>query len=139
MIIHYRNTELSIATLWKSVSSSHIYSVKKVSDIIFLRKSYGFYRSALAWGDFEPSYASVNFFRLSIASLDGKQHLIEVMFNASVGFYCKENDGSRVVLVHPRLTEHAGLHKQWPRLHEHHNHWWRILDVRVQTGIRHFP
>ena len=34
---------------------------------------------------------------------------------------------------------HPGLHKQWPRLHEHHNHRWRVLGVRVRPGTRHFP
>ena len=24
--------------------------------------------------------------------------------------------------------------KQWPRLLEHHNHWWRVLGVRVRPG-----
>ena len=33
--------------------------------------------------------------------------------------------GFRVVPVH---RGHAGFHKQWPRLHEHHNHWWRVLS-----------
>ena len=35
--------------------------------------------------DLEPSYACVNFFRLSKASVDGKQHFSEVVFNALVG------------------------------------------------------
>ena len=39
----------------------------------------------------------------------------------------------------PLHTGHAGLHKQWPRFHEHHNHWWRVLGVRVRPGTRHFP
>ena len=34
---------------------------------------------------------------------------------------------------------HAGLHKQWPQLHEHHNHWRRVLGARVRPGTRHFP
>ena len=33
---------------------------------------------------FESSYAFVNFFRLSIASVDGKQHLSDVVLNALV-------------------------------------------------------
>ena len=24
-------------------------------------------------------------------------------------------------------------------LHGHHNHWWRVLDVRIEPGTRHFP
>ena len=47
----------------------------------------------------------------------------------SSNFHSKENHGIRVVPVYPG---HAGLHKQWPRLHEHHNHWWRVLGVRVR-------
>ena len=30
------------------------------------------------------------------------------------------------------LTGHAGLHKQWPRLYKHHNHWWKVLGVRIR-------
>ena len=60
------------------------YSVTKVSD--FLRKPGGFQWSALAWGDLEPSYAYVKFYRLSIVSIDGKQHLSEIVFSALVGF-----------------------------------------------------
>jgi hypothetical protein len=44
--------------------------------------------------------------------------------------------GFRVVPVHPG---HARLHKLWPRFHEHHNHWCRVLGVRVRPGTRHFP
>jgi hypothetical protein len=32
------------------------------------------------------------------------------------------------------LTGHDGLHKMWPWLHEHHNHWWKALGVRVQDS-----
>ena len=46
----------------------------------------------------------MNFFHLSIASVDGKQqHLSELVFSALIG---KENDkqfGFRVISVHPRL------------------------------------
>ena len=31
-------------------------------------------------------------------------------------------------------TGHARLHKQWPRLHEHHTHWWWVLGVWVRLG-----
>ena len=61
------------------------YSVIKVSDLL-LRKPDGFERSALASDDLEPSYACVNFLRLLIASVNGKQYLSEVMFSAIVGF-----------------------------------------------------
>ena len=47
--------------------------------------------------------------------------------------------GFRVVPVHPR---HDGRHKQWPRLQEHHNQWWRGQGLRVWTGKKsfcHFP
>ena len=55
-------------------------SVRKVSDLIFLRRPAGFQWSALAWGHLEPSYACVIFSCLSIASVDGKQHLSEIWF-----------------------------------------------------------
>ena len=44
------------------------------------------FNEALARGDLESSYACVNFFRLPIASVDGKQDLSEVGFSALVGF-----------------------------------------------------
>ena len=37
--------------------------------------------------------------------------------------------GFQVLPVRPG---HGGLHKQWPRFHEHHNHWWQVLCVRVR-------
>ena len=36
--------------------------------------------------------------------------------------------GFWVVPVHSR---HAGL---WPRLHEHNDHWWRVLGVLIRAG-----
>ena len=42
--------------------------------------------SVLVWGDIEPSYTRLNFSCLSIASVDGKQYLSEVMFRALVRF-----------------------------------------------------
>ena len=30
--------------------------------------------------------------------------------------------------VLPKYPELAGLHKQWPRIHKHYNHWWWVLD-----------
>ena len=35
-----------------------------------------------------------------------------------------------------RTRTPAGLHKQWPWLYEHYNHWWWVLDVQVwpRTG-----
>ena len=42
--------------------------------------------------------------------------------------------GFRVISVHPG---HGGLHKQWPRLHEHHNHWWQVLGVRIRPRTCH--
>ena len=50
------------------------------------KKPDGFQWSAFALGDLEPSYACVNFFRLPIASVDGKQHLSEIMFSDLVWF-----------------------------------------------------
>ena len=41
-----------------------------------------------------------------------------------------------LVPVHPGYT---GLRKQWPRHLEHHNHWWRVLNVRVRPGNQIFP
>ena len=54
---------------------------------------------------------AIIFSRLSIPSVDGKQHLSEVGLVLSSDFHCKENDGFRVVPLHPVLTGHAGLHK----------------------------
>ena len=56
------------------------YFDRKVSDLILLQKPDWFQRSALAWGDLEHSYAYLKFSRLSIASVDNKQHLSEVVF-----------------------------------------------------------
>ena len=53
---------------------------------IFFRKPGEFQWSALAWGDLEPAYAYVNFPRPSVASVDDKQPLSEVVFSALVGF-----------------------------------------------------
>ena len=40
-------------------------SVRKVSDLIFVvQKPGGFQWSTLAWGDLEPTYACLNFFRV---------------------------------------------------------------------------
>jgi hypothetical protein len=49
----------------------------------FLRKPGGFQGSALAGGDLEPSYACVNFFHQSV-SVDGKQHLSDIVFRALI-------------------------------------------------------
>jgi hypothetical protein len=63
------------------------YPVREVSDLIFfLRKPGGFQCSALALGNLELSYKCVKFSRLSIAPVDGKQNLSEVVFSALVGF-----------------------------------------------------
>ena len=54
----------------------HMRSVRKVSDLFFFSwRPGGFKWSALARGDLKPVYACVNFSRLSIASVDSKQHL----------------------------------------------------------------
>ena len=50
-----------------------------------------------------------------------------------------ERFGFRVVPVHPGLTWHDAFHKQWLRLYEHHNHWWRVLGVRIRPRTRHLP
>ena len=88
------NTLLRIPISFKFLRySSHFYwyrpiynSVKKVSDLFFLRKPGGFQWIALAWGNLEPSYACVNFSHLSMASVDGKQHLSEVVFSTLIEF-----------------------------------------------------
>ena len=52
------------------------------------------------------------FLRLTIASVDDKQHLSEIVFSGlmlSSDFHCKGN-GFRVVPVHSGYTGHAGLH-----------------------------
>ena len=60
--------------------------VRKVYDIIFLKNLVAF-NGVLARGGLEPSYACMNFFScLSLASVNGKQHLTEVGFSALVGF-----------------------------------------------------
>ena len=72
------------------------YSVRKVSDLIFLRKSGGSQSKALARGDLEPSYVCVNFFfRISIVPVDDMQHLSEVWFLAK-----KSESSARNVLEH---------------------------------------
>ena len=49
---------------------------------------------------------------LSVASVDDKQHLSEVVLSALVGFQCMENDGFRVVPVHSGLvTSDYGVHE----------------------------
>ena len=95
--------------------------VGKVSDLISLRKHGGFQWCALAWGDLESTYACVIFFRLSIASINGKHYFSKVVFSVQVEFSLYGKWLFRVVLVHP------GLHKQWSWLYQHHNHWWRVL------------
>ena len=84
--IHRPQPDLNPRTLDLETTEAGIYnSVRSVSDF-FLWKPCGFQLSALAWGDLEPSYACVNFFCLSIASVDGKQNLSEVVFSALVVF-----------------------------------------------------
>ena len=117
----------------KEDSPSIYYSVRKVFELFFLRKPGGFQWSALAWGDLEPSYTCVSF----LLPLNNVSWLYATFEWGSV--WCsrrifivrkmKERFGFRVVLMH---TGHAGLHKQWSRLHEHHNHWRRVLGVRVR-------
>jgi hypothetical protein len=49
------------------------------------------------------------FCRLSIAIVDGKQYLSEVVFSVSTDFHCKENDGTICFLGHipiPRTCHH---------------------------------
>ena len=60
-------------------------SVREISDLIFsCENMVDFNETSLL--DLDPSYARVNFSRLSIASVDGKQHFSEVVFNALVEF-----------------------------------------------------
>ena len=54
----------------------------------------------------------------------------------SSDIHYKENDEFRNVSVHPG---HAGLHKDWPWLHEHHNHCWQVPSVWIQPRAYHFP
>jgi hypothetical protein len=51
-----------------------------------LRKPDGFQWSALVRGDLKFDTNKRIFSRLSVASVDGKQHLSEVVFSALVGF-----------------------------------------------------
>ena len=64
--------------------------LKSIRPYFFLQKPGGFKWSALAWGDLEPPYAYVNFFHLSIVSVDGKQHLSKVVFSTLVRFLLSE-------------------------------------------------
>ena len=85
------------------------YSVRKVSDLLFLRKPGEFQQSELARGDFEPYYACVNFLCLSIASVDHKLHLFEwhrVQSSRRILIVRKmtKRFGFRVVPVHPGLV-----------------------------------
>ena len=51
---------------------------EKIAEYFFFAKPGGFQLSALAWGDLEPPYLYVNFYRLLVVSVDGKQPLSSV-------------------------------------------------------------
>ena len=105
----------------------------------YLQNPGGFQLSALKWGDLEPSYACVNSSRLSIASVDDKQHLSEVVFGALVGFSFKENDGFRIIPVHPGLVvRDYGVHEVGVAVCRVQHVLW-VLGVQVRPGTRHFP
>ena len=78
--------------------------------------------------NFFPPFNSVSWWRAAF-------EWSSVLCSRRISF--KENGGYWIVPVHPGLTKHAELHKQW--LREHHNHWWWVLGVRVLPGTRHFP
>ena len=92
------------------LSNAHTTLLEKYPIFLFLllRKPGGIQWSALVWGDLQPSFACVDFSRLSIVSLDGNQHLSELVFNALVGFH----DGFLVIPVHPGLVHSDyGVHE----------------------------
>ena len=74
--------------------------------------------------------------RLSLASVDGKQHLSEAVFSALIGFSLQ---GKWRVPGRTHTPRTCCLQKQWARLHENYNPWWRVLRVRMQPGTRRFP
>ena len=115
------------------------YYVRNPSDIFFCKNLVNFNEVHLHEAILNLHTHPWCFSCLSIVSVDGKQHLSGVIFSAPVNFFIlrkmTEWFGFWVVSIHPG---HVGLHKQWPRLHEHLNHWWRVLGVRVRPRTRLF-
>ena len=64
----------------------YITLLEKYLTLFCFAKTWWISMKPLARGDLEPSYASVNFSRLSIASVDDEHHLSEIVFSALVGF-----------------------------------------------------
>ena len=48
-----------------------------------------------------------------------------------VSLELSSNNWFQIISTHPG---HAGLHKQWPRLHEYYNHWRCVLGVCIWPG-----
>ena len=101
----------TVYRIWKYVTNTklrvnHVHDpVTKISDF-FLRKTGGFQWSGLVWDYLEPPRACVNFFRISIASVNGKHHLSEVVFSALVGFSLLE----KYPIFGQKQPEVAGSH-----------------------------
>ena len=66
-------------------------SVTKVSELLFCENLVDFNEASLYEATVNLHTHTLTFSRLSIASVDGKQHLSEVVFSALVGFSLLEN------------------------------------------------
>ena len=70
-------------------------------------------------------------------TVENKGKLILIDLGILIWFMFKQ-----VLTPHVHLSPlkgHVELHKEWSRLHEYHNHRWRVLGVRIPPGTRHFP
>ena len=103
-------------------------SIRKVSDLFFFfQKPGGFQWRALAWGDLELSYACMNFFLLSITSVDGK-HLSEVVLCSCWIWFPGH--------THTPNTCHQWLWCTWSR---GHCLWSPACPVRLQHEVAFAP
>ena len=76
------------------------------------------------------------FSRLSIASVDGKQHFSEVVFSALVGFSFYESLRNDLTSEsYPKTQDMLDSTNSDPDS----NHWWQALGVRVRPRSNHFP
>ena len=85
------NIKMQHSSHWEPGSASQnktfIYALVYIYSLLEKYRPGGFQWSMLGWGDLEPSYTCMNFFsHLSIVSVEGKQHLSEVVLSAVVGF-----------------------------------------------------
>ena len=84
-----------------------------------------------------PLINALIFSCLSIASVDGKQHLSDVVFSALVGFSLSGKLWVHGLIHTPRT--HRACSTPQTVTHEHHNHRWQVLGVRIRSGTSHFP